>query len=851
MKKFFRIFLLICIWFTNKNFGQNITDTLPGQATTTVAAGEQYKRSAWHNFYWGKNYRKAWSQPVTFRNFYLEKEAGGLNIKDLGGGNQTTSIHLETDDEKDYTLRSVDKTLGKVLPDEFLGTWIEDLVNDQVSMSFPYGAATVPPMAKKAGIYYTKPEFVYLPPQKALDTFQRLANDVYLFEQRIKGSWENAENLGNFDKFYSTDEVMEKIFDETENGVDQRQYLKSRLFDMFVGDWDRHEDQWEWGVKEDGERKIFVPLPQDRDQIYSTHDGLLLSLAIAASGMGYFQKFKDKVGDIEIFNYEERGTDRLFTNQLTKEDWLQVANELKAAMTDETIKEGIGSLPPEIFSIYGEELISKLRSRREQIPEYAMEYYYFLAKEVEIIGTKGSEYFDITPLDNKGVSVQLFNKTKEGNKKETPFYSRVFGDETNEIRLFGLDDNDIYEVKGNVPSPIKIRIIGGYDKDSMLLANSGIKTYIYDNHENFIDKSGKTRLKLSDDKDIHEYQFRNFLYDKKGLTPAIMYSDADRLYIGLGYGWTHQKWRKLPYAFKQNVGINFSLFQGSLSFFYKGLFPEALGKLNLAINSMYDLVRWTNFYGLGNETLLTTKDRNFNRMRSKEFTASLGLERQIPHNKISLSGFFQTVEVINDEDRFTAKILALTDSTVFDLNKFAGSTLLYQLSLVNNESVPTAGIQLNASASFTQNLDLKTNFWKYAGNVSLYIPLFSDFSLALFSGVATVTGNPLFYQYPQIGGGMNLRGFQRQRFYGKTTFYTSNELRFLPDVKGYLMNGKLGLVGFVDNGRVWLPGENSNTWHTGYGGGLLIAPFNKLLADITYGISKEDNVIQLRLSIGF
>ncbi|CAN5368304.1 hypothetical protein BH20BAC1_BH20BAC1_00710 [soil metagenome] len=824
-------------------------DTLPAQTTTTVAAGTQYKRSGWHNFYWGKNYRKAWTQPVRLKNFYLDKEKGGLKIKDLGGGNQTRSIHLEAKDEKDYTLRSVDKTLGKVLPKEFLGTWIEDLVNDEVSMSFPYGAVTVPPMAKKAGIYYTKPGFVYLPKQRALDTLQRLENDVYLFEQRIKGSWEDAENLGYFDKFYSTDEVMEKIFDETENRVDQETYLKSRLFDMFVGDWDRHENQWEWGVRKDGDKKIFVPLPQDRDQIYSTHDGLLLGIAISASGMGYFQKFTDKVNDIEIFNYEERGTDRLFTNQLTKEDWLNIANNLKSAMTDETIMEGIKRLPPEIYSIYGEELISKLRSRREQIPEYAMKYYYFLAKEVEIIGTKGAEYFDITPLEHGNLSVKLFNKTKDGEKEETPFYSRIFGDETNEVRLFGLDDNDIYEVKGNTFSPVKIRIIGGEKKDSILLANNRIKTYIYDDHKNYIDKSGKTRLKLSDDSDIHKYQFRSFLYDKKGIKPSVFFSDADRLYIGLGYGWTHQKWRKFPYAFKQDVGINFSLMQGSLSFFYNGLFPEAIGKLNLAVNSMYDLVRWTNFYGLGNETPLTTKDRNFNRMRSKEFTGSLGLEKVFQHNKISLRGFFQTVKIINDEDRFTAKILALTDSTVFDQTNFAGSTLLYQLSLLNNDAVPTAGIQLNASATFTQNLEAKSNFWKYAGNVNLYIPLFSDFSLAIISGVATVTGNPLFYQYPEIGGGMNLRGFQRQRFYGKTTFYNSNELRFLPEIKSYLMNGKLGLVAFVDNGRVWLPGENSDTWHMGYGGGLLIAPFNKILADITYGISNEDNVIQFRFNI--
>jgi hypothetical protein len=35
---------------------------------------------------------------------------------------------------------------------------------------------------------------------------------------------------------------------------------------------------------------------------------------------------------------------------------------------------------------------------------------------------------------------------------------------------------------------------------------------------------------------------------------------------------------------------------------------------------------------------------------------------------------------------------------------------------------------------------------------------------------------------------------------------------------------RLGLFGLVDTGRVWLEGEDSSTWHTSYGGGLLLQP---------------------------
>ncbi len=168
--------------------------------TKSVIAGPQYKRSAWHNYWWGRNYRKEWTTPVNLPVFMLDNE-GLIPVKE-GGGHETTSLHLETKDGKNYTLRSVDKRLGKVLPENFRGTWIERQANDEVSMSNPYAAVTIPLMAQSAGIYHTTPEYVFVPKQNALDSFNdKIGNKVYLFEQRLKGDWSNADNLGNFEDF--------------------------------------------------------------------------------------------------------------------------------------------------------------------------------------------------------------------------------------------------------------------------------------------------------------------------------------------------------------------------------------------------------------------------------------------------------------------------------------------------------------------------------------------------------------------------------------------------------------------------------------------------------------------------
>jgi Omp85 superfamily domain len=846
-------FLLITLFAANKSFTQNRTDS--SNKFKLVSAAPQYKRSAWHNFFWGKNYRKEWSTPINLPVFLLNEQEGGLIPAKEGGGHQTTSLHLEAKDGKNYSLRSVDKRLGKVLPEQFKGTWVERQVNDEVSMSNPYAAITVPVMEQSAGIYHTWPEIVYLPKQEALDTFNdKLGNKVYLFEQRLKGDWSNADNLGNFDKFYSTQEVIKKLQENSESRVDQKTFLKDRLFDMLIADWDRHEDQWQWGEIKKGDKKIYVPVPEDRDQVFFKHNGKLLDLVIYASGIKYFQSFKDHISNVKTLNYEERGLDRVFTNELTKAEWETIAKDLQQSLTDAVIETAVKKLPPEVYSFSGNKIIRDLKSRRNHLLKYAREYYLFLSKEVEIIGTEEKDYFEVTRLNDSETTVNLFKIKKDDIIKNKPYYSRTFfTNETKEVRLFGLAGNDFYQTNGKVNKGLKIKIIGGPDKDSIILNSStgnNTKTSVYDNTNTFIQSDGRVNERVENDSSVNKYEYKSFVYDKRGPKIALLYNDADRLYATLGYTWIHHAWRKTPYVFKQSIGLSYSLSQRDESFTYKAIFPNTIGKWNLNLLFNYDAIRWTNFYGLGNETILTTKNIDYNRMRTREELERIGLNRTIGNNYFEIYGFFQSVKIMNDSGRYIAAKVQPIDNSVFDQKNFAGAKALYAFQKLNNPNVPTAGIVLTLRGSYTQNAQVSSqSFWKYGGTLQLYIPLFYKFSIATSGAVETVDGKPEFYQYPSIGGGQDLRGFQRQRFYGKTAFYNSNELRFISNVKSYLYNGKAGLFAFVDDGRVWMPGETSNTLHVGYGGGIFLAPFNLVSAEVTYGFSREDNLLQFRFNV--
>src|ERR1041385_6814557 len=81
----------------------------------TLEAGSEYKKSSWHQLLWGKNYRQEWTTPVTVPVMMLDTANGGLTPDKAGGGHQTKSLHLKTANEQAYTIRSVNKTLAKVL----------------------------------------------------------------------------------------------------------------------------------------------------------------------------------------------------------------------------------------------------------------------------------------------------------------------------------------------------------------------------------------------------------------------------------------------------------------------------------------------------------------------------------------------------------------------------------------------------------------------------------------------------------------------------------------------------------------------------------------------------------------
>src|SRR4030095_5583118 len=257
------------------------------------------------------------------------------------------------------------------------------------------------------------------------------------------------------------------------------------------------------------------------------------------------------------------------------------ANDLKQLLTDEVIEAAIRELPPEVFPISGNDIIAKLKSRRNDLHLYATQYYLSLAREVDILGSKKKEFFHVT-RGKDGETLVTVSKINKNGQVEPPFYTRTFMPyETKEVRLYGLEGNDVYQVEGEAEKGIKTRIIGGIDRDSIIDlsdVNGGKRlTNVYDDHQNIIISSNETKKHLSEDSAIHLFKYNHFSFNKQGFKPIIFYSHEDKLYVGVGYGITRHGWRKDPFKSKQEFQVNYSLMQTAFSFMYKGHFRQVIG----------------------------------------------------------------------------------------------------------------------------------------------------------------------------------------------------------------------------------------------------------------------------------
>jgi hypothetical protein len=867
MKLFFTLFLLLSIVYSGCKSTSGLylsPDQLihADSSRAKVIANPYYdKANGFRRFLLGHHYRKEWATPVEVDVFNFDTTAGGMTPSKLGGGKQTKSLRLKGANGKEYVLRSVNKDPSKALPPEFRGTFANDVLQDQISSSHPYAPLVVAELSKAVEIYTITPKIVYVSNTPRLGEFQReLGNTLCLFEERPVGDQEDNPQYDFSEKVVTTEKMFEKIFGDNDHRMDEKFFLRNRLFDMVIGDWDRHEDQWLWATfKADSGQTIYRPIPRDRDQAFPKLDGLIPKIAARKWAVRKTQSFEKTIRDINGFNMNGINLDKNFTIGLTLSDWMSMVDSIQLALTDAKIEQAFKTLPQSIYDISASKLIAILKKRRGDLKKYVKTYYKFINKEVNIVGTEDTEFFDVNRLSSDSTSVTVYKINKNG-ERDNILLNRVFyTSETKEIRLYGLGDADQFSINGDVSGGVLVRIIGGKGldqyTDSSIVRGKAKATRIYDSTGNIFNTSAETKKVYTSDTLLVNYNRRNFKYNKLIPKFAPGYNIDDGVYIGGGLILIKNKFGKEPFASTQSVAMNYAIATGAYNFWYDGLFRRAIGKWDLHLAGAIKAPNYVfNYFGKGNETKVIEKGINFNRIRSEEYNVLTGVSRTF--RKIFTWDFsvgYQNITIEKTPGRFISNPIAGVDSTLFSPKQFGFVQAAYTIDNTNSPLYPTKGIRLQTIAGINQNLDDGERNFPYMHFTAAGFATAGNITFALRSGVSTNFSNEYeFYQANTLGGTTNLRGYRRTRFSGRTSFYENAEIRWkLTNTNLYLVKGHIGLLGFFDCGRVWIPTEESNKWHLGYGGGFWILPYNKLAFTVTYGASEEDQLFNLRAGFLF
>ena len=321
-----------------------------------------------------------------------------------------------------------------------------------------------------------------------------------MIEERPEEAYSKERNFGYADDIESTHDIIEKVREDEKYKINVEDYVRARLFDMLIGDWDRHQDQWRWAQfdQENGD-KLFSPIPRDRDQVFSNFDGTLLDvMRVIAGSANQLQVYDDELKDIEWMNAAGIKLDRVLAQEATLETWKTQAEFLQDNITDEVIENAFLNVPEAVRDSTLLEIKKHLKGRRTNMMDIANRYYEHLNSLVILTGTDKDDYIEITRSGNKETTVKIY-RIIDGEKGEL-FVDKTFnGDITKELWVYGLDDDDVFEVSGRADNPIFTRLIGGQNNDIYDIKDGRrVKIYDHESKENTIKNKGGATFRFTD-----------------------------------------------------------------------------------------------------------------------------------------------------------------------------------------------------------------------------------------------------------------------------------------------------------------------------------------------------------------
>lgn len=855
----------------------NYDSHFSSKVKASVYSKDEITKSKSFSWLWGERYRKYFGTEILAPTVNLDTLYGGLRPVRKGGGHQSKSLRLFDNDGKEYVMRALRKNAvqylqavafkDKYIEGQFNDTYTEKLLMDVFTGSHPYAPFAIATLSDAVGIYHTNPILYYVPKQHALGDYNsEYGNELYMIEERASDGHGNLASFGFSNTLISTDDLLNNLRKNDNHYVDERAYIRARLFDMLIGDWDRHEDQWRWAVfKDKNGNDMYRPVPRDRDQAFSIMaDGFLLNIATTlVPALRLMQSYDEELKSPKWFNLEPYPLDMALINNADRAFWEAQAKHLQQNLTDSIIDKAFTFFPEEVNDETVDIIKRKLKGRRSNLNLISDNYYRHINKYAVITGTDKDDWFELERIPNGKTKVTAYRIIN--GEKGRIIHNRIYDkSETKEIWIYGLDDEDNFEVKGNGNNYIKVRLVGGQNNDRYDISN-GTKTFVYDfkSKKNIlINKKGRIRFK--DDYETNIYNYKKLKNSSNQFIPTIGSNPDDGFKFGLSNTFTLYGFERNPFTQQHTLAASYYFATSGYDISYNGEFANILGNMNLGIEGKFTSPNFSsNFFGFGNSTPNFDDDLGLDHNRVKLRTIMISpslIWRGISGASFKTAISYESVEVEETEGRFINDFLNTNDGIS---QAFFGGEVTYQYENYDNKAFPTLGMMTSLKAGFKINEEYMDRGFSYLiPEIGFDNKLVSNGRLVLATKLKAHLnfGDDFeFYQAANIGANNGLRGYRNERFTGKNAFYQNTDLRFnFRKIKTGLLPLQIGLYGGFDYGRVWVANDlvsdsdyNSETWNTSIGGGIFVNAADMITGNLSLFNSSDGLLVAFTFGFGF
>ena len=338
---------------------------------------------------------------------------------------------------------------------------------------------------------------------------------------------------------------------------------------------------------------------------------------------------------------------------------------------------------------------------------------------------------------------------------------------------------------------------------------------------------------------------RDYGHDWKPLT-WLGFNPDEGVFIGGGPILVEHGFRADPHVFKMSLAAGVATKKGALKGEFNGEYYKWIDGTRVSLYALGSQFELLNFFGFGNEVVPndSLNGIDFYELEQTQVIARAGIDIPITSSK-------KTEIRFGAEGQYTTTELAespfLNSTRPYGIDNMGMIALLsgFHHDSRDNVSAATEGFYFDLGGSWhPEVLDNVENFYTGTFDVRTYLSMNVPHrtTLALRVAGAKNWGTYPYYKSVFIGGSGTLRGFEENRFAGDAALYGSAELR-LPLIDfGFLVPGTIGLMGLVDAGRIFHEGEDSETWHRAFGGGLTISfvePQNVLVISAANSKEKE------------